>query len=100
MVSLSRTTVKIVFSEPVKNVSEAAFIVREKDGDAVKIKDDELNNPNAVVTEVVLKFAEELEAGHIYVMTFRPDTITDAVGWNGLQTKDGSRDFAKEFRGV
>ncbi len=98
--ALGRSAVKIVFSEPVKNVSEAAFIVRKKDGDAVKILDDELNNTNAVVTEVALKFAEELVPGQIYVMTFRPDTITDAAGWNGLQTKDGSNDFALEFRGV
>lgn len=100
VVPLSAGSVKILFSEPVKNVSEAAFAVREKDGDAVKIGDDELNNTKAVVMEVVLKFGENLQPGHLYVMSFRSGTITDAAGWNGIQTRNGSEDFTVSFRGV
>ncbi|WP_164472572.1 Ig-like domain-containing protein [Cohnella candidum] len=100
VVPISKNAVKILFSEPVRNVSEAAFIVREKEGDYVKIDDDALNNTNAVVTEVVLKFDGNLESGHLYVMTFRSGTVKDAAGWNGIQTKNGSDDFAVSFRGV
>lgn len=100
VVPISKNAVKILFSEPVRNVSEAAFIVREKDGDYVKIDDDALNDTNAVVTEVVLKFDGNLESGHLYVMTFRSGTVKDAAGWNGIQTKNGSDDFAVSFRGV
>jgi hypothetical protein len=100
VVPLSRTRVKVVFSEPVKNVSEAAFDLREKGAEAVKIRDDELNDTSAIVTEVVLVLEEEMKPGHIYVMTFRPGTVKDAAGWNDWQTTDGPKVFEKEFTGI
>lgn len=45
-----------------------------------------------------LTFASNLESGHLYVMTFRPGTVTDAAGWNGFQTRSGTENFALEFR--
>lgn len=99
-VPISKKKVKVVFSEPVKNVSAAAFEMREKDADMVKITGDDLNDTSAVVKEVVLVLEKELKTGPIYVMTFRPGTVKDAAGWNDWQTRDGSGHFAMEFSGV
>lgn len=100
VIPLSRSKVKVVMSEPVKNMSEAAFLVREKEGDAAKVLDIEGIDTNAVVTEAVLIFEKELESGHVYIMTFRSGTVTDAAGWNGFKTKNGNEDYMLEFRGV
>jgi hypothetical protein len=89
VIALSKNTVKIVFSEPVKNVSEKPFRVREKDGDYITILDDTLGNPNAVVTDVTLVLKDSFEKDHLYVMSFLPGFITDAAGWNGLSIPQG-----------
>jgi hypothetical protein len=96
---LNRTTIKVVFSEPVKNVNDIYFVVKEQGGDAVGISHDELNNTGAVVSEVTLKLSKDLTPGRVYVLTFKPG-ITDAAGFNGWQTKNGNEDISILFTGV
>lgn len=99
VIPLSSRSVKIVFSEPVKNISRSAFTVREKDGDYLEIEDDGVNE-NEIVTEIVLKLDDRTRRGHWYVIAFRPGTVTDAAGWNEWVTKIGKEDATKTFRGV
>ncbi|MDQ6423617.1 Ig-like domain-containing protein [Paenibacillus sp. LHD-117] len=99
VIVLNRTTIKVVFSEPVKNVNEPYFAVKEQGGDAIGISHDELNNTGAVVTEVTLKLAKDMTPGKVYVLTFKPG-ITDAAGFNGWQTKNGNEDISILFTGV
>ncbi|WP_239618526.1 Ig-like domain-containing protein [Cohnella mopanensis] len=94
---LDRYTVKVLFSEPVTNVSKSAFFIREKDGNAIEIGDDQLHDTGKVVYEVVLKLRDELQANKNYGMTFRPDTITDEAKWNGLKTKEDDQPFVVYF---
>jgi hypothetical protein len=89
VIATSKNTVKIVFSEPVKHVSEKAFRVREKDGDYLTILDDTVGNTNAVVTDVTLVLKDSFEKNRLYVMSFLPGFITDAAGWNGLSIPQG-----------
>jgi len=98
-VATSSTTVKVTFSEPVKNVSKAAFNIADADGDAVSIASDQLGDKTKVVTEVVLNLGRELRAGVTYRMTFNSG-ITDTAGWNPLRIKDGSDPYRVTFGGV
>lgn len=99
VIVLNRTTIKVVFSEPVKNVNETYFEMKEQDGDAVAISHDELNNTGAVVTEVTLRLAKDMTPGQVYVLMFKPG-ITDAAGFNGWKTKNGNEDISILFTGV
>ncbi|MCR2805648.1 Ig-like domain-containing protein [Paenibacillus soyae] len=99
VIVMNRTTIKVVFSEPVKNVNETSFALQEQGGDAVGISHDELNNTGAVVTEVTLKLAKDLTPGRVYALTFKPG-ITDAAGFNGWKTKNGNEDISILFTGI
>jgi hypothetical protein len=99
VVVVNRTTIKVIFSEPVKNVNEPYFAIKEQGGDAVAISHDELNNTGAIVTEVTLKLEKDMLHGQVYVMTFKPG-ITDAAGYNGWRTKNGNEDISILFTGV
>ena len=99
VIVLNRTTIKVVFSEPVKNVNEPYFVMKEQGGDAVGISHDELNNTGAVVTEVTLKLSKDMMPGRVYYLTFNPG-ITDAAGFNGWKTKNGNEDMKLLFTGV
>ena len=99
VIVLNRTTIKVVFSEPVKNVNEPYFVMKEQGGDAVGISHDELNNTGAVVTEVTLKLSKDMMPGRVYYLTFNPG-ITDAAGFNGWKTKNGNEDISLLFTGV
>jgi len=98
-VATSSTTVKVIFSEPVKNVGKAAFKITDADGDTVSIASDNLGDKTKVVSEVVLNLGRELRSGVTYRMTFNSG-ITDAAGWNPLRTKDGSDAYRITFSGV
>ncbi len=97
VIVINRQSVKVIFSEPVTNVNETAFRIREKDGDSVKIDFDELNDTNKIVTEVVLRLGAELKSTKTYEMLFQPNIITDAAKWNGLKTTEGSGAYRVEF---
>ncbi|RJX40510.1 hypothetical protein D3P09_00345 [Paenibacillus pinisoli] len=99
VVVLNRSTIKVIFSEPVKNVSAQYFTLKERDGDAVAISGDDLNNSNAIVTEVTLKLSKDLTAGKVYELGFKPG-ITDSAGFNGWKTKNGNEDINILFTGV
>ncbi|WP_276355549.1 Ig-like domain-containing protein [Cohnella caldifontis] len=101
VVALDDDTVKVYFSEPVKNVSKEAFKIDKKNGDKgdVNVTGVKGIDKNDVVTEAVLELEPELR-DQSYIMTFISDTVTDAAGWNGFQTRDGSKAYAVEFRGV
>ncbi|REK76810.1 Ig-like domain-containing protein [Paenibacillus paeoniae] len=98
VIYLNRTTIKVVFSEPVKNVSAQFFTLKEQGGDALVISGDELNNTNAVVTEVTLKLSKDLVQGRVYELAFKPG-ITDSAGFNGWKTKNGNEDISILFTG-
>jgi hypothetical protein len=97
VIVVNRTTVKVIFSELVTNVNEPAFRIKEKDGGNLEIDYDELNDTGKVVTEVNLKLKGELQGNRTYAMTFQPNIIVDAPGWNGLQTMEGSQPFTVYF---
>ncbi|BBI35352.1 Ig-like domain-containing protein [Cohnella abietis] len=99
VIVLGSKSVKVVFSEPVTGVNKAAFRIREKDAGSINIDSDELNDSNKVVTEVVLRLKDELQANKVYAMTFQPNYITDVPKWNGLQTTDGSGQYTVYFNG-
>jgi hypothetical protein len=94
---LDRKSVKVIFSEPVRNVDEAAFQIRAADGRTVDIDHDELNDKGRIVGEVTLRLDDELEANKKYGMSFRKDVITDAAQWNGLKTADGDQPYIVPF---
>ncbi|WP_308633921.1 Ig-like domain-containing protein [Paenibacillus silvisoli] len=98
-VPLSSTTVKVLFSEPVRNISKAAFVIRQNDGTVIGIESDGLNDTGKIVTEVVLKLSDSLKSDKKYEMTFQAG-ITDAAGWNGMQTKSGSNAYKVYFSGI
>ncbi|RIX50250.1 hypothetical protein D3P08_20575 [Paenibacillus nanensis] len=99
VVVVNRSTIKVLFSEPVKNVNEPYFVLNEQGGSAVGISHDELNNTGAVVTEVTLKLSKDMTPGQVYVLTFKPG-ITDAAGFNGWKTKNGNEDYSILFTGI
>ena len=86
--ALNRSTVKVTFTEPVKNVSADAFVIQGKDGDIVNIERVSARDKGHIVTEVELYLADRLSRGQTYEMTLQPDTVTDAAGWNGWVTKE------------
>ncbi|WP_027085726.1 Ig-like domain-containing protein [Cohnella panacarvi] len=92
--AIDKGRVKVSFSEPVTNVDEAAFTVKQLDGKLIEIEGDELNNRNALVWDVVLKLDQEMVPGWEYRMTFNEGVITDASRWNGLKTKNGNDPIA------
>ncbi len=92
--AIDKDRVKVSFSEPVTNVDEAAFTIRQLDGKLIEIKYDELNNRDALVWDVVLKLDKEMVPGWEYRMTFNEGVITDAPRWNGLKTKNGNDPIA------
>jgi methionine-rich copper-binding protein CopC len=100
VVALGRKQIKVIFSEPVKNVDEPAFRIVDKDGNQVTIDYDELNDKNKVVTEVTVRLIDELQAGKTYTMTFQPNIISDAAGWNGLKVTEGTGPYSVSFNGV
>jgi methionine-rich copper-binding protein CopC len=100
VVALGKKQIKVIFSEHVKNVDEPAFRIVDKDGNKVNIDFDELNDKNKVVTEVNVRLLDELQAGKTYTMTFQPNIITDAAGWNGLKVSEGSGPYSVSFNGV
>lgn len=97
--ALDRNTVKVVFSEPVKNVKASAFQIREIDGRGRDIDIDYVDqgDPGKIVTEAVLKLDDELRANRRYELIFRANSVTDAAGWNGWKTKEGDKEFAVRF---
>lgn len=98
--AIADNRVKVIFSEPVTNVDEVAFTIKQLDGVTIEIDYDELNDKSRIVTEVVLRLKDkfELKPGWEYRMTFNPNVITDAAGWNGLQTtKDNNEPYVVQF---
>lgn len=91
--------VKVTFSEPVRNVSPAGFVILREDGSSVPIRSDSVGDPGRVVTEAVLYADDELKAGQTYWLQFR-SSVTDAAGWNAIQTKDGSHTYELSFKGT
>ncbi|MHA6484204.1 Ig-like domain-containing protein [Paenibacillus sp. strain BS8-2] len=99
VVVINRSTIKVIFSEPVKNVNEPYFMIKKQGGGDVTISHDELNQTGAVVHEVTLKLKDDMTPGQVYVLTFKPG-ITDAAGFNGWRTKNGNDDIALLFTGI
>lgn len=97
VIVLDRKSVKVMFSEPVRNVDEAAFQIRDADGRNVDIDYDELNDKGRIVSEVTLRLDDDLEGNRRYGMAFRKDVITDAAQWNGLKTADGDQPYIVPF---
>jgi len=96
-IAIGDDRVKVIFSEPVANVDETAFRISQTGGERIGIDYDELNNPDAVVTEVVLKLKDKLERGKTYTMGFNAGVIMDAPKWNGLQVADGDQPLVVNF---
>ncbi|MFB9275333.1 Ig-like domain-containing protein [Cohnella cellulosilytica] len=94
---LDGKTVKVLFSEPVKNVSASAFQLREVDRRERGIDYVEQENPGKIVSEAILKLDDELRSNRHYELTFRANSVTDAAGWNGWKTKEGDKAFAVRF---
>jgi len=99
VVVINRKSVKVIFSEAVTKVDKSAFRIRERDGDAVGIDYDEVNDKGKIVNEVVLRLKDELQGNKGYEMSFQSNVITDAAGWNGLKTMEGSNPYVVYFNG-
>ncbi|WP_256761149.1 Ig-like domain-containing protein [Cohnella sp. WQ 127256] len=97
VIAISRNSVKVIFSEPVTNVSARAFRIWNNDGNRVDIDRDALNEKGKVVNEIILPLNDELRGNSGYQMQFNPDVITDAAGWNGLKTMEGSNPYIAYF---
>ncbi|ANE45222.1 hypothetical protein SY83_01495 [Paenibacillus swuensis] len=96
---VNRNSVKVIFSEPVKNISKALFNLRLQGGAELEIESDGVNNTGKIVTEVTLQLKTPLEAGKKYTLS-NDSGITDAAGWNGLRTKNGDDTIYIVFDGV
>ncbi|XEC97291.1 Ig-like domain-containing protein [Paenibacillus tarimensis] len=91
--------VTVFFSEPVKNVSTASFVITDVDGETIPIVSDQLSDKNNIVTSVTLNLGAKLEPGKTYQMSFNKG-ITDAAGWNGMKTLEGSEPYRVAFSGT
>lgn len=98
-VPVNATSIKVSFSELVKNVSRAAFVIREENGDRIDVTGVQQVDTGDVVNQVVLNLGTELESGKTYIMSFNSG-ITDAAGWNGLKIKEGDDPYTVRFTGV
>lgn len=92
--AIDKERVKVSFSEPVTNVDEAAFTIKQLDGKLIEMNSDELDNRDALVWDVVLKLDKDMVPGWEYRMTFNEWVITDGPEWNGLKTKNGDDPIA------
>lgn len=90
--------VKVVFSEPVRGVDESAFAIRQLDGKNVPIAFDEVNDANKIVTEAVLRLQDDMPWDWEYIVTFKPNVITDTAKFNGLKTADGDKPIEIKFK--
>ena len=95
---VDKRTVKVLFSEPVKNVQKSAFAIWGE-GKAVGIDYVEQEDPRRIVTEAVLKLDNDLKGGVPYAIAFRANAATDAAGWNGWKTAEGEREYVVPFNG-
>lgn len=98
IVAVNSTAVTVYFNEPVKNVSFNSFLLTDDKDRSMRITSDQLNDKNKIVTQVTLNLDTALEAGKTYRMSFYSG-ITDAAGWNGMKTTDGSDAFRIAFQG-
>jgi len=98
VVVIDKRTVKVLFSEPVKNVKESGFMIWGDRRD-VAIDYVDQGDPRRIVTEAVLKLDDELKGGAPYVMTFRSGVVTDAAGFNGIKTNEGDKEYVVPFNG-
>lgn len=89
--AIGEDRVKVVFSEPVRGVDETAFAIRQLDGKNVAIDYDEVNDTNKIVTEAVLRLKDDMPWDWQYIVTFKPNVITDTAKFNGLKTTDGDK---------
>jgi len=94
---LDRKTIKVLFSEPVKNVKASAFLIRGNGHREKEIDGIEAGDPGKIVSEAVLKLDDELESNRHYELNFRQNTVTDAAGWNGWKTKEGDDNYSVRF---
>ncbi|TVY02944.1 Ig-like domain-containing protein [Cohnella terricola] len=94
---LDGNTIKVMFSEPIKNASRFAFYINEKDGGELRIDSIDPDDKGNIVTEVILRLKDGLQPRKQYAVSFRPDTITDAAGWNGWKTAEGNQPFFVYF---
>jgi hypothetical protein len=83
----NRTTVKVQFSELVKGVQWEAFAIFDKEGNPIGFNSIQPDSRTEMVKEATLTFDTPLTRGE-YKMTFKAGLITDAAGWNVMQTKD------------
>lgn len=87
------TTVKVQFSELVKGIRWEAFVIRDKDDSPVGFNSIQPDSPTDMVREATLTFNTPLNRGETYKVTFKAGFITDAAGWNALQTNDVVKTF-------
>lgn len=97
--AVNKTSITVQFSEPVKNVSIASFHLIDDEGQTIKIASDQLKDKNKIITQLALNLDDELKAGKTYHLSFSKG-ITDAPGWNGLITQDGSGQKIITFQGT
>lgn len=95
---LNGRSVKVTFSEPVRNVAPEGFRLFRADGSAVAIGSSDVNDKSRIVTEAVLYLNDDLHAGDTYRL--QPQgSITDAAGWNAIRTTgEGSQPYEVAFR--
>ncbi|MBW7454068.1 Ig-like domain-containing protein, partial [Paenibacillus sepulcri] len=98
-VAVNNRTVTVYFSEPVKNVSASFIRISDSDGNPIAIASDQLQDKSKVVTQVTLNLGKALEGSKTYRMGF-VSGITDAAGWNGLKTKEGTGTYHVIFGGT
>ncbi|MFC5530906.1 Ig-like domain-containing protein [Cohnella yongneupensis] len=96
-IAIADNRVKIVFSEPVTNIDGPAFQIKQLDGKVVTIAYDELDNTNKIATEVVLRLDDPLTRNWQYIVSFKPNIITDAAEFNGLKTMEGNNPYEVKF---
>lgn len=97
--AVNSTSVKVYFSEPVKNIQAKSFKIKSADGSAMTVTGDALNNRNTIVTDVILYLKQQLQAGAAYTMTFDYG-VTDAAGFNPLRGAKQSDPYSVDFIGV
>lgn len=97
--AVNSTSVKVYFSEPVKNMQAKSFKIKSADGSVITVSGDALNNRGTIVTDVVLYLKQQLQAGVVYTMTFGYG-VTDAAGFNALRGANQSEPYSVNFIGV
>ncbi|WP_409345802.1 Ig-like domain-containing protein [Paenibacillus sp. MBLB4367] len=98
--ALENASVRISFSQPVKNIRPDSFAIVDASGNPMPVYGDNLNDPDAIVSDVTLYLGATPAAGAVYTVSFKG--ITDASGLTPFRAiePDSRKPYKVMFGGI